>query len=130
MIGPEEVDRADVVAAVRAEFEAYEAALVDGDREALDGAFWASASTVRFGVADRQDGIDEIRRWRATQGPLVGRALSGTRILALADDVAVVTTVFRYPTSEAEGRQTQVWARLPEGWRVVSAHVSQVPFEG
>jgi hypothetical protein len=24
------------------------------------------------------------------------------------------------------GRQTQVWARLPQGWRVVAGHVSMM----
>ena len=25
------------------------------------------------------------------------------------------------------GRQSQVWVRLPEGWRIVQAHVSLLP---
>ena len=25
------------------------------------------------------------------------------------------------------GRQSQVWVRLPEGWRIVAAHVSILP---
>ena len=127
MIGPDDVSRAEVVEAVRAEFDAYEAALVAGDHEVLDNAFWASSAAVRFGVRDRQSGAEEIRRWRAEQGPLVGRSLSGTQVVGLGNDVAVVTTLFGYPSTAAEGRQTQVWARLPEGWRIVSAHVSQVP---
>jgi AtzH-like len=126
VIEPADVNREEVISAVQAEFEAYEAALVAGDQGALDGAFWASASTVRFGLADRQQGIGEVRAWRAAQGPLTGRRLWGTRIVALSDDVAVVTTLFGYPSSALEGRQTQVWARFREGWRVVSAHVSQV----
>lgn len=127
MIGPEDISKPEVVAAVRAGFDEYEAALLTGDHNVLDASFWANDATVRFGVTDHQHGIDEIRRWRATQGPLPGRALSGTEILALGADVAVVTTLFRYPASSLEGRQTQVWARLAEGWRIVSAHVSQVP---
>jgi hypothetical protein len=27
------------------------------------------------------------------------------------------------------GRQSQVWVRLPEGWRIVAAHVSMLPAE-
>jgi hypothetical protein len=127
MIRPEDISRPDVVDAVRAAFDVYEAALVSGDHEALDDAFWASSSAVRFGVRDRQTGADEIRRWRAGQGPLVGRSLSATQVVGLGNDIAIVTTLFGYPSTAAEGRQTQVWARLPEGWRIVSAHVSQVP---
>ena len=25
------------------------------------------------------------------------------------------------------GRQSQVWVRFPEGWRIVAAHVSMLP---
>jgi hypothetical protein len=25
------------------------------------------------------------------------------------------------------GRQSQVWVRMPEGWRIVQAHVSLLP---
>jgi hypothetical protein len=35
-----------------------------------------------------------------------------------------VSTEFRSPGSPVVGRQTQAWARLPEGWRIVAAHVS------
>jgi hypothetical protein len=35
-----------------------------------------------------------------------------------------VTTAFGYPGDVALGRQSQTWVRLPEGWRIVTAHVS------
>ncbi|MGB7798727.1 MAG: AtzH-like domain-containing protein [Pseudonocardiaceae bacterium] len=38
-----------------------------------------------------------------------------------------MTTLFDYPHRPNEGRQTQVWVRFPEGWRIVSAHLSEVP---
>jgi hypothetical protein len=39
----------------------------------------------------------------------------------------VVSTLFGYPGQAIEGRQTQTWVRLAEGWRIVAAHVSEVP---
>jgi hypothetical protein len=56
-----------------------------------------------------------------------GRQLRETVVVAVDDRTAVVSTVFGYPGSAVEGRQTQTWARLPEGWRIIAAHVSEVP---
>jgi hypothetical protein len=127
--GPEvALDRPDVVAAVLEVFGEYERALVAGDVEVLTRLFWDDPRTVRYGVADRQYGAAEIAAWRATHPSVPpGRRLSGTTVLALDDRSAVVCTQFGYPDQRIEGRQTQVWVRLPEGWRIVSAHVSEVP---
>jgi hypothetical protein len=87
--------------------------------------FHKSPDTVRVGLSDHQVGTEEQRQWRRTQPPLpAGRRLSDTRIRAFAADFAVVTTFSSYPDSAVAGRQTQAWARLPEGWRIVSADVS------
>jgi hypothetical protein len=93
----------------------------------LNELFWASPATVRFGVADHQWGIDELRTWRATQGPLTGRVIHNTRITTFGPDTAVATTLFRNPGREVMGRQSQTWIRMPAGWRIVSAHVSEIP---
>ena len=40
-------------------------------------------------------------------------------------DFATASTLFRRDGAPGKvGRQTQSWARLPEGWRIVAAHVS------
>jgi hypothetical protein len=124
-----DVNRPDVVAEVAAAFADYEKALVVGDVPALSVAFWASDEVVRFGVADRQTGAAQLRAWREAQPPLPsGRRLVDTRITTFGSDTAVVTTRFHYPDRPAEGRQSQTWVRLPgAGWRIVSAHVSEVP---
>lgn len=125
---PVELDRPDVVADVRAVFDTYERALVAGDVAVLTELFWADPRCQRYGVADRQSGADEIAAWRHTHPSVPpGRTLWDTRVLAVDDRTAVVTTLFGYPDGLAEGRQTQVWVRLGEGWRIVSAHVSEVP---
>jgi ketosteroid isomerase-like protein len=123
-----DLDPPETAAEVAAAFAAYEEALVKDDQEAVADAFHDSPDTVRFGIADRQTGADEIRAWRRRQPPLPpGRTLFDTRISAFGSDFAVVTTLFSYPGGAATGRQTQVWARFPAGWRIVSAHVSEVP---
>jgi hypothetical protein len=122
-----ELDRPEVVAELTAIFAAYEQALVGNDSERLGGFFWDSERTVRFGIADHQLGADEVRQWRRAQRPLPpGRTLTETRVATFGTDFGVVTTLFTYPDGRALGRQTQAWARLPEGWRIVSAHVSEV----
>ena len=116
-----------VVAAVAAAFTSYEAALVGDVRAAIVGWFWDSDRTVRFGLADGQVGAAELRQWRHGQPPLPpGRRLFDTRITTFGDDHAVVTTCFDYPGRPAVGRQTQTWVRFPAGWRIVSAHVSEL----
>nr|WP_275425966.1 AtzH-like domain-containing protein [Salinicola peritrichatus] len=40
--------------------------------------------------------------------------------------MATAWTEFTRPSSDSVGRQSQVWGRRPEGWRIVAAHVSQM----
>ena len=47
-------------------------------------------------------------------------------VLDSIDDFATASTLFTREGSPKLGRQTQSWARLPEGWRVVAAHVSLI----
>ncbi|MEU4162706.1 AtzH-like domain-containing protein [Actinoplanes sp. NPDC026670] len=119
-----ERDLPEVIAEVTEAFEAYERALVADDVDTIIGFFAAEA--IRFGIADQQDGVEEQRRWRATQGGLPpGRRLKDTTIRGYGQSTAVVTTLFGYPGSDVLGRQSQTWARLPQGWRIVHAHVSE-----
>ena len=117
-----------VVSEVTEVFHAYEVALVANDAMTLNDMFWNSAHVVRFGVDDVQMGHREVARWRTTQSPIPsGRRLADTRVVAFGEDLAVVTTTFRYPGRKAIGRQSQTWVRMSEGWRIVSAHVSEIP---
>jgi ketosteroid isomerase-like protein len=119
-----EIDRPDVIAEVTAAFEAYEQALVANDVEGVLSFFAGRA--IRFGIADQQAGIEEQARWRRAQGGLPpGRRLKDTTICAYGVSTAIVTTLFGYPGSGVLGRQSQTWVRLPEGWRIVHAHVSE-----
>lgn len=126
---PLDTDRPDVVAEVRAVFDAYEAALVNHDLPVLDNAFWDDARVIRYGIADAQRGPTAVAQWRRRTGPVpAGRTLRDTQVTAFGDDLAIVWTHF---TDELGGigRQSQVWARIHGAWRIVAAHVSRVDEE-
>lgn len=117
-----------VAAEVRAAFERYELALRDGDVATLTELFWDDPRTRRFGIADRQQGAVEIAVWRRAHPSVpAGRRLRDIVVLPLGDGAAVVTTLFDHPGGHTEGRQSQTWFRFPQGWRIVAAHVSEVP---
>ena len=50
-------------------------------------------------------------------------------IVTFGTDFGSITLEFERdtPNGIVRGRQSQVWVRLPEGWRIVSAHVSILP---
>ncbi len=119
-------DRPDVVAEVRDAFERYEIALRDHDAEALVTAFWDDERALRFGIAESSRGFVAIAAWRRVAPPAPARTLVEPRILTIGADVAVVDTEFVNAQDGARGRQSQVWARVGDEWRIVSAHVSML----
>jgi Protein of unknown function (DUF3225) len=123
-----DIDLPDVVAEVRAAFEAYERALVSNDVEALDALFRDDPRTIRFGGGENLFGYAQIAAFRAARSPVgLARTISNTVITAYGRDVAVASTLFHRPTMVGKvGRQMQTWVRFPEGWRVVAAHVSVI----
>ena len=120
-----DINRPDVLAEVTAVFRRYEHALVNNQVDVLDELFWASDFTVRFGVGENLYGIEAIRAFRnARPSAGLARTLQNTTITSFGADLATAMTEFRRAGSERTGRQSQTWVRLPEGWRVVAAHVS------
>jgi Protein of unknown function (DUF3225) len=117
----------DVHAEVSAVFARYEDALVHNKVEVLDELFWASEHTVRYGVAENLVGIEAIRAFRnARPAQGLARTLHRTVITTFGHDFATAMTEFRREGGNKLGRQSQTWARLPQGWRVVAAHVSLI----
>ena len=115
-------------AEVEAAFAAYERALVGNDVAALDGFFWHSERAIRYGVAENLYGHAAIAAFRASR-PASGlaRTLEATAITTFGTDFATASTLFRRDGAAGRvGRQMQSWARLPEGWRIVAAHVSVI----
>ncbi len=119
------INRPDVLAEVTAAFVRYEAALVANDVATLDELFWDSPHTLRYGAGENLYGIDAIRAFRIAR-PATGlaRAMLRTQITTYGESCATTHIEFQRVGSERIGRQTQTWVKLPEGWRVVSAHVS------
>jgi len=115
----------DVLAEVTAEFQRYEKALTGNDVAVLDELFWNSPHTLRYGATENLYGYDAIRAFRAgraAQG--LERTLLKTVITTYGQDMATANVEFQRTGSARPGRQSQTWLRTPEGWRVVSAHVS------
>jgi len=108
-------------------FERYERALVANDLAALDGWFWNDPEVLRFGITDVQVGFAEVQAWRATATPVpASRRHTSRHVLALTPDVVCVDITFTSDEQTGTGRQSQVWQRRPEGWRIVRAHVSVI----
>ena len=123
-----EIDLPEVVAQVRTAFEHYEQALVSNDVAALDAMFHDDPRTIRYGGAENLYGFREIEAFRAARSPVeLARTISKTVITTYGRDFAVASTLFRRVSTPGKvGRQMQTWVRLPEGWRVVAAHVSAI----
>ena len=123
-----DINLSDVHAEVCAAFARYEDALVHTRVEVLDELFWDSAHTIRYGAAENLYGIEEIRAFRQSR-PAAGlaRTLRRTVITTFGRDSATAMTEFVREGGNKIGRQSQTWVRLPQGWRVVAAHVSLIP---
>jgi hypothetical protein len=122
-----QINQPEILHEVSAAFARYEDALVNNRVEVLDELFWTNPLTVRYGAAENLYGIDEIRAFRQAR-PSAGlaRTLRRTVITTYGRDHATAMTEFFRDGTTRTGRQSQTWVRMPEGWRVVAAHVSVV----
>jgi hypothetical protein len=117
-------DTVDELAAI---YPQYEAALMSNDIETMQRLFWAAPHVVRFGATENLHGIEEIAAFRATRSPAnLARRVTRLDITTFGRDFGCVNIEFERDKDGQilRGRQSQTWVRLPEGWRVVAAHVS------
>ena len=118
------------IAELRALYPRYEEALVHNDVDTLVAMFWAGDPVMRFGVTENLYGPGELEAFRKAR-PAANLARTVTRldIVSFGQDFASVTLEFERASAAGlvRGRQSQVWVRLPEGWRIVQAHVSLLP---
>ena len=123
-----DINLPEVKAEVEAAFASYERALMANDVEAMQNLFWASPHTIRYGINENLYGHDEIGAFRAARSPAgLARTTARTVITTFGHDFATASTLFyRETIPHKVGRQMQSWARTPEGWRVVAAHVSLI----
>lgn len=120
-----QINRPEVLAEVSAALERYERALVGNDIATLGELFWNSPHTLRYGPAENLYGYEQIAGFRQARSPLnLARTVLRTVITTFGTDYATANLEFLRPPSTAIGRQSQVWVRMPEGWKVVAAHIS------
>jgi hypothetical protein len=123
------VNDPETLAELQALYSRYEEALVANDVETLSAMFWASPLAVRFGAGENLYGVEEIDAFRKSRPAVhLARRIVRLDIVTFGRDFGSVTLEFERKTAAGlvYGRQTQVWVRLEEGWRVVSAHVSRL----
>lgn len=123
-----EINHPETLREVEAVFARYETALVGNDVAVLHELFHPAPTTIRYGGGENLYGIDEIEAFRkARPGTGLERVLERTVITTYGRDAAVAATLFRRKSMPGKvGRQMQTWMRMPEGWRVVAAHVSVI----
>jgi hypothetical protein len=120
-----EINRPEIIAEVRAVFDRYERALLANDVPVLEALFWRSPHTTRYGVGENLYGWDDIAAFR--RGRTTGafeRTLMHTVITTYGLDFATANTEYQRAGHDRPGRETKTLLRTPEGWRIVSAHVS------
>jgi len=120
----------EVMAELQALYPQYEEALVTNDVEKLMAMFWAGPQVMRFGVTENLYGPDELAAFRKCRPAAnLARSVKRLDIVAFGRDTASITLEFERVAASGivRGRQSQVWVRMPEGWRIVQAHVSMLP---
>jgi hypothetical protein len=124
-----DVNLPEVKAEVEAAFARYETALMANDVDALQRMFWNSPHTIRYGINEILYGWEEIGAFRSARSPVgLARVISRTVITTFGRDFATASTLFHRDTTPGKtGRQQQSWARFPDGWHIVAAHVSVIP---
>ena len=118
-----EINNPQTLADVTRQFERYQQAIVDNDIAVLNELFWDNARTIRYGISENLYGHDEIATYRGTRDPgSVARIVGKSVVTSYGSDAA--TSNIEFTRAGCNGRQSQAWIRMPEGWRIVAAHVS------
>lgn len=121
------VNDPETVEELRQIYPLYEAALDHNDVEVLTGMFWASPHAIRMGAGENLYGVEEIEAFRKSRPATnLSRRVIRLEIVTFGKDFGSITLEFERDGQEGvmRGRQSQVWVRFDEGWRIVSAHVS------
>jgi hypothetical protein len=125
------VNDPETVAELRALYPRYEEALVNNDVEGLTRMFWASPLATRFGAGENLYGLEQIEAFRKSRpASNLARRIVRLEIVTFGNNFGSVTLEFERDAAGGaivRGRQSQVWVRFDEGWRIVSAHVSTLP---
>jgi len=129
-IAQADVNLPEILAELRELYPRYEQALVTNDVDTLVAMFWASPEVMRFGVTENLYGHEELEAFRKGRPSAnLARTVKRLDIVSFGRDFASITLEFERESAKGKvlGRQSQAWVRFPEGWRIVSAHVSLLP---
>ena len=118
-----EINDSQVLAEVSIQFQRYQDAVLSNDIAVLNELFWDNALTLRYGAGENLYGHAEIAGYRSSRSP-AGLAREETKRVVTSYGRDFATTNIEFTRSGRHGRQSQAWARMPEGWRIVAAHVS------
>ena len=125
-----EINNAATLAELAELYPKYEEALVTNDVDTLTALFWAAPHVMRFGVTENLYGIEELEAFRKGRSPVnLARRVMRLDIISFGKDFGSITLEFERDSNGKimRGRQSQTWVRMPEGWRIVAAHVSLLP---
>jgi hypothetical protein len=124
------INEPEVIAELSALYGRYEQALVSNDVDTLVAMFWQGARVMRFGVTENLYGPTELEAFRkARPGTNLARTITRLDVVSFGLDFGSITLEFERNSASGliRGRQSQVWVRMPEGWRIAQAHVSLLP---
>ena len=85
---------------------------------------------MRFGVTENLYGIEDLEEFRKGRSSVnLSRRVTRLDIVSFGKDFGSITLEFEREINGkiVHGRQSQTWVRMPEGWRIVAAHVSLLP---
>jgi len=120
---PVEIDNPRVLAEVSAAFQRYQDAIIENDVAVLNELFRDDPRTIRYGIGENLYGHAAIAGYRSARNPAsLARVETKRVVTAYGSDYA--TTNIEFTRQGKIGRQSQAWVRMPEGWRIVAAHVS------
>ena len=123
-----EINNPETVREVTEAFERYEIALMENNVTVLDSSFWNNPRTIRYGGGENLYGYAEIQKFRAARNSgRMTRTIDRLVITTYGNDFATAS-LHHHPRNAPGkvGRQMQTWVRMPDGWRVVAAHVSTI----
>ncbi|MFY9316370.1 MAG: oxalurate catabolism protein HpxZ [Burkholderiales bacterium] len=119
------IDIPSIVAEIAANLDRYDRAIEINDLDALDEMFWRSDKTLRYAANGSLYGHAAISAFRRGRNIVsIERTRGRTVISAFGENFATADAEYSRPGFPGVSRQSQAWVRLPEGWRIVSAHVS------
>lgn len=125
-----EINDRTLVTELTALYMEYEQALCSNDIETMDRLFWDSPEVIRLGATENLYGIEEIRAFRQGRPTInLEREILKLKVVTFDQDTASVVLEFKRVINDIPryGRQSQLWRKFPEGWKIVFAHVSFLP---